>query len=57
MLPTDPNILYSYLNTKLRNDYPSISALCDDMDEDEAVIMKSMEGAGYHYDAGRNQFV
>ena len=35
MLPTDPNILYSYLNTKLRNDYSSIAALCDDMDEDE----------------------
>ena len=57
MLPTDPNILYSYLNTKLRNDYSSIAALCDDMYEDESEIMRLMEAAGFHYDAGRNQFV
>lgn len=57
MLPTDPNILYSYLNTKLRNDYSSIAALCDEMDEDESEIMRLMEAAGFHYDAGRNQFV
>ena len=33
MLPQDPNILLSYINTKLRDQYPSLDALCDDLDE------------------------
>ena len=32
MLPQDPNILLSYINTKLRDQYPSLEALCEDLD-------------------------
>ncbi len=32
-LPKDPNILLSYINTKLRDDYTSLDALCDDLGE------------------------
>ena len=32
MLPQDPMILLSYLNTKLRDDYDSLAALCEDME-------------------------
>ena len=35
MLPQDPAILLSYVNTKLRDCYPSLAALCDDLQADE----------------------
>lgn len=32
MLPQDPYILLSYVNTKLRDEYASLSALCSGLD-------------------------
>ena len=37
-VPNDPVILLSFLNTKLRDHYSSLSALCDDLEQDEAVL-------------------
>ena len=56
-LPKDPFILFSIINMKLRDFYPSLDALCDDMDEDKNEIIESMAKIGYHYDAQRNAFV
>ncbi len=56
MLPQDPVILLSVLNTKLRDQYNSLMELCDDLDEDEASILLTMEHAGYVYDREANQF-
>lgn len=56
-LPRDPMILFSVLNTKLRDFYPSLDALCDDLDEDEQALLALMASAGFRYDAGRNAFV
>lgn len=56
-LPRDPMILFSVLNTKLRDFYPSLDALCDDLDEDKQAILDAMAGAGFRYDPQRNQFV
>jgi len=55
-LPKDPNILLSLLNMKLRDFYPSLDALCDDMDEDKQEILSLMEKAGYHYNEDLNAF-
>ncbi|MBO7357030.1 MAG: DUF4250 domain-containing protein [Lachnospiraceae bacterium] len=57
MLPQDPVMLYSYLNMKLRDFYPSLMDLCDDLDEDEATLLLNMKNAGYVYDRDKNQFV
>ena len=57
MLPQDPHILLSYINTKLRDNYPSLDALCDDLDEDKAALTEKLSKAGYSYDAGQNRFV
>ncbi len=57
MLPKDPNILFSLLNMKLRDSYPSLEALCDDMDEDIAAVEASMAGAGYAYNPETNSFI
>ena len=46
MLPKDPHILLSYVNTKLRDQYPSLPALCDDLDTDQGVAVPGIGGAG-----------
>ena len=56
-LPKDPMILYSVLNMKLRDLYPSLDALCDDMDEDKQAILAAMRAVGFRYDPERNAFV
>lgn len=56
-LPRDPMILFSVLNMKLRDFYPSLDALCDDLDEDRQAIIDAMKAVGFRYDPDRNQFV
>lgn len=56
-LPNDPYILFSMLNMKLRDQYPSLDALCDDMDEDKEALVEKMRKAGFRYDPERNAFV
>jgi len=56
MLPKDPMILVSYLNTLLRDRYGSLAALCEDLDEDETALREKLAAAGFAYDSGRNQF-
>ena len=57
MLPQDPIILLSYLNTKLRDRYPSLEALCDDLQVDEDAIIRSLAAIHYQYDPELGQFV
>ena len=40
MLPQDPMILLSYLNTKLRDFYPTLDALCDDLQIDGGEVSR-----------------
>ena len=56
-IPKDPVILLSFLNTKLRDHYDSLSALCDDLEQDETVLLQKIAAIGYTYDSDRNQFV
>ena len=56
-LPKDPLLLMSVLNTKLRDFYPDLDALCDDLNEDRALLEKTLSAVGYFYDPQRNQFV
>ena len=39
MLPKDPMILLSVINTKLRDEYADLDALCDALDEDREDIL------------------
>ncbi len=56
MLPNDPAILLSVINTKLRDQYSSLSALCDDLDVSEEEIKSKLASLGYEYDASQNRF-
>ena len=57
MLPQDPYILLSFVNTKLRDEYPSLSELCAALDADEEEIAAALTAVGYTYDPGQNRFV
>lgn len=56
MLPNDPMILLSYLNTRLRDDYLNLDALCEDLDLSRAELEKKLEAVGFAYDAEQNRF-
>ena len=59
MIPQDPEMLLSFMNMKLRDNYSSLEALADDMDiskEELESIKEKLEGIGYSYDPERNQF-
>lgn len=56
MLPQDPYILLSYVNTKLRDEYSTLDALCDELDADREGLVEKLAGAGYAYDPAANQF-
>lgn len=57
MIPSDPVMLLSYVNLKLRDFYGSLSAFCDDLDVGEEEIVRKLASIDYHYDEERNQFV
>ena len=57
MLPKDPAILLSFVNTKLRDEYPGLSELCAALDADEEEITAALAGAGYRYDPDGNRFI
>jgi len=57
MIPQDPIILLSYVNTKLRDQYPDLDALCDDLDADREELIRTLERVNYRYSPERNQFV
>ena len=56
MLPKDPALLLSVVNTKLRDEYESLEDLCAALNADSADIAVTLETLGYHYDAQQNQF-
>ena len=57
MFPKDPLMLLSMINMKLRDQYSSLDALCDDLDESKVEIEETLAKVGYRYDAVHNQFI
>lgn len=57
MIPSDPIMLLSFINLKLRDYYNSLEALCEDMDISGEEITEKLAAVNYHYDVEKNQFV
>ncbi|HIT83009.1 MAG TPA: DUF4250 domain-containing protein [Candidatus Avibacteroides faecavium] len=55
-LPKDPFMLMSFLNMKLRDNYASLDALCEDLNLSKADIIARMKEAGFDYNAKANKF-
>ena len=56
-LPNDPMILLSYVNTQLRDFYPSLEEMCKSLSIEQETLCKALAGIDYQYDPARNQFV
>lgn len=56
-LPKDPFMLLSYVNTQLRDNFPSLEELAKALGEDEGAILGTLENAGFTYDKDLNRFV
>ena len=56
-LPNDPMMLLSVINTKLRDIYKDLDALCDDIDIDRKDIEDKLSMIDYEYDSTLNKFV
>lgn len=56
MIPQDPFILLSYINTKLRDNYHSVDELCKAEGIDRNELEKKLGEAGFEYMPETNQF-
>lgn len=57
MLPQDPAMLLSVVNTKLRDQYKTLTDMCDDLDVCQDDICKKLEEIGYTYNPDSNKFI
>ena len=55
-LPKDPMMLMSFINMKLRDFFPSLDALCEDMDIDKGQLLEKLASAGFEYNQNLNKF-
>lgn len=55
-LPKDPIMLLSVINMKLRDFYPTLEALCDDMDINQEELTDALKAIGVEYMPEINQF-
>ncbi len=55
-MPNDPIILLGIINMKLRDFYPSMDILCDDLELDFIEIDGVLSRAGFSYDVQTNQY-
>lgn len=57
MIPKDPMLLLSYVNTQLRDFYPDLESLCGDKNISKAEVEEKLQGIDYTYDKTLNRFV
>ena len=55
-IPSDPMMLLSFLNMKLRDFYSNLDELCNALDLDKEEIVKKMAEAGFEYNETQNKF-
>lgn len=57
MIPKDPYILLSYVNTQLRDKYDSLDELCSSLSLEAEELREVLAKIGCCYNAQTNQFV
>lgn len=55
-LPNDPMMLFSLINMKLRDFYPSLDSLCNDLSLNKDEIISRLKDAGFEYNEELNKF-
>ncbi len=54
--PKDPIMLMSWVNMKLRDFYPSLETLCEDLEIDREKLVETLGKAGFEYNSELNKF-
>ena len=57
MIPKDPVMLLSYVNTQLRDNYASLDEFCGAMDVDKEELLSALGKIQYVYNPETNQFL
>ena len=57
MLPKDPVILLSVVNTRLRDEYMDLDDLCAAEGTDRSALEQALAVLDRHYDAAHRQFI
>lgn len=55
-MPHDPVMLLSWVNTKLRDMYPSLDEMCEDLQISRDRLCDTLHKAGFDYMPQINQF-
>lgn len=55
-LPSDPLMLLSLVNTKLRDEYDSLEEFCSSTGTDCALLTEKLRQAGFEYNRENNKF-
>ena len=56
-IPQDPMILLSFVNMKLRDRYPSLDGLCEDLNIEKDLLQEKLGAAGFFYSEEENSFL
>lgn len=56
-LPNDAMLCLSVVNTKLRDHYANLDALCEDLAVNKNDLIDKLKVIDYEYDESTNQFV
>ncbi len=56
MIPSDPIILLSFVNTKLRDECKSLDDFCTRYEVDKASLVATLRSIQYTYNEAANQF-
>lgn len=56
VLPSDPFMLLSMVNMKLRDEYPSLDELCASEGLDKSELVSRLASSGFEYLPAVNQF-
>lgn len=57
MLPKDPMILLSFVNTQLRDNYKTLEEFCIVYEISKETLIAKLKSVDYEYDEGQNQFI
>lgn len=49
-------MLFSFINMKLRDEYPSLDALCEDLGVNREVLETTLGACGFEYSEENNKF-
>lgn len=55
-IPTDPMILFSFINMKLRDEFSSLDELCMSLGIDRKWLEDYLASVGFEYSAENNKF-